>query len=195
MPKARLTDAPAYRLKRSQIADLKLAASHMKGPSRRAFEAAMALKYCEGDANLAEKIFGWNRQTVILGLNEVRTGIICLNAHAARCGTKLWEDRHPEVADVLWGLAEAHAQTDPTFQSTHSFTRLTAAEALRQLREHGFSEDQLPSASCMAEVLNRNGYRLRPVVKAKPKKKSLKRTPSSQTSTKRMSKAERARNA
>lgn len=182
MPKARLTDAPAHRLKRSQIADLKLAASHMKGHSRRAFEAAMALKYCEGDASLAAKIFGWNRNTVTLGLNEVRTGIICLSAHAARCGTKLWEDRHPDVADVLWGLAEAHAQTDPTFQSTHSFTRLTAAEALKQLREQGFRDEQLPSPSCMAEVLNRNGYRLRPVVKAKPKKRSLKQTRSSRTS-------------
>jgi hypothetical protein len=48
---------------------------------------------------------------------------------------------------------------------------LTAAEALKQLRAQGFQEDQLPSPSTMAEVLNRNGYRLRKVLKAKPLKK------------------------
>ena len=32
----------------SQIADLRLAASQMSGPKRRAFEAEMAVKYCGG---------------------------------------------------------------------------------------------------------------------------------------------------
>jgi hypothetical protein len=50
---------------------------------------------------------------------------------------------------------------------------LTAAEALKQLRTQGFQEDQLPSLSTMADVLNRNGYRLRKVLKAKPLKKLL----------------------
>jgi len=59
-----------------------------------------------------------------------------------------------------------------------SFTRLTAEEAIKQLRALGFADDVLPSRSGMSEVLNRNGYRLRPVLKAKPQKKSLKRTPS-----------------
>jgi hypothetical protein len=65
------------------------------------------------------------------------------------------------------------------------FTRLTAKEALEQLRAQGVAEEVLPSPSTMAEVLNRNGYRLRPVVKAKPQKKSRKPTPSSPTSSKR----------
>jgi len=46
---------------------------------------------------------------------------------------------------------------------------LTAKAALSQLKEQGF-ESVLPSASSMAMILNRMGYRLRPVVKAKPKK-------------------------
>ena len=44
-------------------------------------------------------------------------------------------------------------------------------EALKQLRIQGFKENQLPSKSSMAEILNRMGYRLRKVVKAKPQKK------------------------
>jgi hypothetical protein len=86
-------------------------------------------------------------------------------------GNKRWEDRHPEVAEALRQLAESHAQQDPTFRTVLSYTRLTAAEAIRQLRAQGFREDQLPSASAMAEILNRMGYRLRKVVKAKPQKK------------------------
>jgi hypothetical protein len=75
------------------------------------------------------------------------------------------------VAKALWALAELHSQQDPTFRTLLSYTRLTAAEALKQLRAQGFQEDQLPSSSTMAEVLNRNGYRLRKVLKAKPLKK------------------------
>ena len=60
-----------------QIEDLKLASSKMSGAERRAFQAAMTLKYCQGNARLAERVFGWGRDTVQLGLNERRTGIIC----------------------------------------------------------------------------------------------------------------------
>jgi hypothetical protein len=50
-------------------------------------------------------------------------------------------------------------------------TRLTAQSAFKALREQGYNEEQLPAPSTMAEVLNRLGYRLRKVVKAKPQKK------------------------
>jgi hypothetical protein len=52
-----------------------------------------------------------------------------------------------------------------------TYTRLTAQAALKALREQGYGEEQLPSPSAMAEVLNRMGFRLRKVVKAKPQKK------------------------
>lgn len=159
--------------------DLKLAASKMVGAERRAFQAAMAVKYCAGSARQAEAVFGWSRQAVELGLHEQRTGVVCLSAQSAFGGDKLWEEKHPAGAAVLWELAEAHSQQDPTFRTTQSFTRLTAAEALRQLRARGIAEAELPSPSTMAEILNRNGYRLRPVLKAKPQKKSRKPMPSS----------------
>ena len=170
----------------SQIEDLKLASSKMTAVRRRAFQAAMTLKYCRGSARQAERVFGWNRDTVELGLHEQRTGVICLGAQAAFCGSRLWEEQYPEAAQALWALAEAHGQQDPTFRTVLSYTRLTAAEALKQLRAQGFPEDQLPSPSTMAEVLNRNGYRLRKVVKAKHPKNSRRRRLSSPTSPKRM---------
>ena len=143
------------------------------------FQAAMAVKYCAGSARQAEAVFGWSRQAVELGLHEQRTGVVCLSAQSAFGGDKLWEEKHPAAAAVLWELAEAHSQQDPTFRTTQSFTRLTAAEALRQLRARGIAEAELPSPSTMAEILNRNSYRLRPVLKAKLQKKSRKPMPSS----------------
>ena len=158
-------------LSSSQIADLRLAASQLSGPKRRAFEAEMALKHCGGNPLLAETLFGWGRQTVALGLAERRTGILCLGAQSAFSGRKRWEERHPQVAEALRQLADAHAQQDPTFRTSLTYTRLTAQAAVKALREQGSSEEQLPSPSTMAEVLNRMGFRLRKVVKAKPQKK------------------------
>ena len=72
---------------------------------------------------------------------------------------------------ALCGLAEAHAPQDPTFRTTLAYTRLTATAALAAMKAQGYGEEQLPSPSTMAEVLNRLGFRLRKVVKAKPQKK------------------------
>ena len=155
----------------SQIADLRLAASNMTGPTRRAFEAEMTLKYCGGHSLMAEAVFGWGRQTVALGLAERRTGIICLGAPSAFSGRKRWEEQHPQGAQALCQLAEAHAQQAPTFRTSLTYTRLTAKAALEALREQGYREELLPSPSTMAEGLNRLGFRLRKVVKAKPHKK------------------------
>jgi Rhodopirellula transposase DDE domain len=155
----------------SQIADLRLAAAKMTGPNRRAFQAEMALKYCEGNPLRAETIFGWGRRTVALGLAERRTGIMCLGAQSAFSGRHRWENQHPEVAEALCQLAESHAQQDPTFRTRLASTRLTAKAALEALRSQGYGEAQLPAPSTMAEVLNRMGFRLRKVVKATPQKK------------------------
>jgi len=172
-------------LEACHVEDIQLASTKMTGAERRSFQAEMAMKYCDGIARRAEDIFGWSRQAVQLGLHEKRSGIVCLGHHAFCCGAKLWEEKHPEVAQALWDLAQIHSQQDPTFRTTLSFTRLTAEEAIKQLRAQGFEDDVLPSRSCMSEVLNRNGYRLRPVIKAKPQKKSLKPTPSSPISRRR----------
>ncbi len=166
-------------LEAGHIEDIRLASSKMTGAERRAFQAAMALKYCGGTARQSEDVFGWSRQAVQLGLHEKRSGMVCLGHHEFCCGAKLREEKHPEVAQALWKLAASHSQQDPTFRTTLSFTRLTAKEALKQLQAQGFEDDELPSRSGMSDVLNRNGYRLRPVSKAKPQKKSRKPTPSS----------------
>ena len=75
------------------------------------------------------------------------------------------------VALSLGQIAESDSQQDPTFKTSLAYTRLTATSALEKLKEQGFSQEQLPCASTMAQVLNRMGYGLPKVVKAKPQKK------------------------
>jgi len=167
------------RMEEEHLADLKLAAAKMLGPMRRAFEAEMVSKYCEGNAWWGERVFGWSRHTIALGLAEQRTGIVCLGAQPARGGNHRWEEKHARAAAALRTLAESHAQQDPSFRGALAYTRLTAKAAREQLQAQGFTGAELPAPSTMAAVLNRNGYRLRPVLKAKPQKKSRKPMPSS----------------
>ncbi len=176
-------------LSRTQIEDLHLASSKMTGARRRAFQAEIALKYCNGSPRLTETVFGWSRSTVETGLGEKRTGLLCVGAQSGFSGRKRWEDLHREAFVALQKLAEAHCQQDPTFTSSIAFTRLTAAAALKELNKQGFLPEELPSPSVMAEVLNRSGYRLRKILKAKPKKNFQKRTLSLRTSNSKITKS------
>lgn len=164
-PSASLSPTP------QQIADLRLAASQMTGATRRAFQAEMTRKYCDGNPRRAEAVFGWGRQTIEVGLAEKRTGIVCLSLHAAFSGRPRWEDQYPQAAQTLIDLALASAQQDPTFRTTVSYTRLTAKTAIEGLRQKGIEAAALPAPSTTAVILNRLGFRLRNVVKSKPLKK------------------------
>lgn len=137
--------------------------------ARRSFQAEMTLKYCHGQSRLAESRFGWGRASVELGLAEQRSGIRCIGRQSGYSGAKRWED-NPAASATLGLLAEAQSQQDPTFHSSIAYTRLTTKSALKALREAGVDAAILPSENGMGLILNRMGYRLRKVVKAKPKK-------------------------
>jgi len=91
-----------------------------------------------------------------------------LNLAKGSSGAKLWEKRNPEAAQALCEVAARRAQQSPTLRTILSLACLTAEEVIKQLRAQGFADDVLPSRSSMAEVLQRDAYRLRPVLKAKP---------------------------
>jgi hypothetical protein len=161
----------SQQISHQQIADLRLAAAQMTGATRRAFQAEMTEQYCAGTPRHAERMFGWGRETVEVGLAERRTGVTCMGAQSAFSGRKRWEDRHPQAAAALRSLAEAHAQQDPTFRTALAYTRLTAKAAVAALRAQGVPKKHVPAPSTMATILNRLGFRLRKVLKAKPQKK------------------------
>lgn len=153
------------------IATIKDAASKLTGHKRRAFEARVALDYLAGDARLAESVFGWGRDTVALGLEELRTGTIHPDNFAARHRLKT-EEKLPQLKADICSLAEPESQVDPKFQSAFCYTRMTA-KAMRQalIDRKGWKDEQLPCENTIGEIMNRLGYRLRRVQKAKPVKK------------------------
>ncbi len=74
---------------------------------------------------MAEKTLGWDRKTVPLGLNELRTGIICVDNFKAR-GNKKREIQIPQLEVDGVSLAEPKGQTNFNLQSAFKFTRITA---------------------------------------------------------------------
>jgi hypothetical protein len=163
------------------IASLKTAARLLTGYRRRRFQAQMTLHYCGGSARRAEKVFGWGRDAVHTGLNELRTGIRCLDAYELR-GRKKSEELCPPLIDHIQRLVDPQAQADPKFQTPFAFTRITAKAVRDALKAVPELQDFVPCRQTVGELLNRLGYRLRRVLKTRPEKKFPKPTPSSTTS-------------
>jgi len=154
-----------------QVATLKDAAGKLTGAKRRAFQAQVTLDYLEGSARRAETVLGWSRETVVLGLHELRTGIPCVERFSAR-GNRKSEEKQPQLEHDIRALAEPESQVDPKFQSPFLYTRITA-KAMRQalIDQNGWRDAELPCENTIGAILNRLGYRLRRVQKAKPVKR------------------------
>jgi hypothetical protein len=159
-----------------------LAATLLTGHKRRRFQAEMAHQYCGGSARLAETTFGWGRDAVHTGLNELRSGIRCVEAFDGR-GRQATEQQHPEVEGHIRRLVDPHAQADPKFQTAFAYTRITAKGVREALLAVPELAGKVPTRQTVGDILNRLGYKLRRVVKARPRKKWPRRTPSSPTST------------
>ena len=112
-------------LSKQYIATLKNAAKKLTGAKRRAFEAQVTIDYFDSKAYLAEQALGWDRKTIVLGLNELRTGIVCVDNFKAR-GNQKTEVKKPQLKVDIIALAEPQSQTDPKFQTLFKYTRITA---------------------------------------------------------------------
>jgi len=153
------------------ITTIKDAAKKLTGYKRRAFQAQIALDYLRGSPRIAERTFGWSRGTVILGLNEMRTGLICFDNFSAR-GNRKSEQKKPQLEKDIRDLAEPESQVDPKFQSPFQYTKITAKAMRKALIDKKDWEDkQLPCEKTIGDILNRLNYRLRRVQKARPIKK------------------------
>jgi transposase len=154
------------------------AARKLAGFQRRQFQAEVAEQYCQGSARQAEQVFGWGRAAVETGLNELRTGIRCLDNFSAR-GRPKSEQHDPALVDRIHAIVEPHCQADPKFQTPLAFTRVTAKAVREQLLAE--ASQPVPAERTMYDVLNRLGYCLRRVRKTKAQKKFPKQRPSSIT--------------
>ena len=160
------------------------AARKLTGFQRRQFQAEMAIKYCRGNPRCAERVFGWGRDAVNTGLNELRSGIRCVENYSTR-GRQKSEEKSPELVQEIHALVAPKSQADPKFQTPLAYTRITAkAVHERLVADTAGGGRHVPAERTVHDILNRLGYRLRRVQKTKPQKKSSKPTPSSTTSGK-----------
>ena len=151
----------------------------LKGTARRVFMAKTVQTLGKGGQRQAERELGWSRHTVRKGEHERRTGIACIDAFSSR-GVRPIESRLPNLRSDIKAIVEPHVQTDPTFQTTRLYRRITAAEVRRQLvEEKGYSEQEAPCDDTIRVRLNDMGYRPMKVRKSKPKTRSPRPTPSS----------------
>ena len=151
-----------------------LAATLLTGHKRRRFQAEMAHTYCGGSARLAETTFGWGRDAVHTGLNELRSGIRCLDAFGDR-GRKTTEQLHPALEEHIRRLVDPQAQADPKFQTPFAYTRITAKAVREALLAVPELAGAVPSRQTVGDILNRLGYKLRRVLKARPQKRGSSR--------------------
>ena len=119
----------------------------------------------------AERQLGWARDTLRKAQHELHSGITCADNFSAR-GRKPCEFHFPQLFQDIRDLVADLLQTDPTFQTTQLYCRLSAPEVRKQLIDRkGYTDTQLPTVQTIGEKLNALGFRLRTVVKSRPQKK------------------------
>lgn len=139
-------------------------------PLRRQAMATATNMLIDGKPRVSEDVFGWNRNAIELGQNELSTGISCINDLSNRKKPKT-EEKYPEMIDDIHSIMEPECQADPQLRTTLKYTNMTGSAVLKALSEKGWAEKQLPCLRTMLEILNRLGYRLRRVEKTKVQKK------------------------
>jgi len=147
-------------------------AQNLKGSERRQFMAGIVKSLGYGGQSLAAKELGWCRDTIRKGMGELESGVPIEDNFAAR-GRKRTEEKLPNLLQDIRAIADAESQTDPSFQTTRLYTRLSA-RAVRQalIDQKGYSDEQLPTEETIRVKLNELGYSLRAVQKSRPQKNS-----------------------
>lgn len=135
------------------------------------FQAEVTTELCGGSARLAERRFGWGRDTVEKGLHESHQRVRCLENFAAR-GRLRSEDKDPRLASDIRAIVEPHSYADPELQSSRRYTNLSAAEVRTALITKGHLKTELPGERTVRDILNRMNYRLKRIQKGKPLKKT-----------------------
>jgi transposase len=135
---------------------LRSGARKLTGYQRRLFQAEVATELCGGSARQAERRFGWGRDTVETGLNELRHGMRCRENFAAR-GRRRSEEKDPPLAADIRAIVEPHTHADPELKSARRYTNLSVAEVRAALINNGYGAEQLPRERTMRDILNKTG--------------------------------------
>ena len=153
------------------VETVSLLVARVPWPERRLAMAEVTQRLLDGKPRVAEYVFGWSRETVEVGLEELRTGVTHANDLTRRRKPKT-EEKHPQLVEDIRVLLEPHSQVESHLRTPLAYTRVTARAVRAALLEKGWSEEKLPQARTISNILNRMDYRLRRVVKSKVQKKT-----------------------
>jgi hypothetical protein len=125
-----------------------------------------------GGQSYAAREFHWGRNTIAKGMGELESGVPIQANFSAR-GRKKAEEKLPNLLTDIRSIVDGASQTDPSFQSTRLYCRLSAAEVRRQrIAQKGDRATALPTEETIRVKLNDLGYKLRTVQKTRPQKDS-----------------------
>jgi len=152
-------------------------------PARRCAMGDVTLLLLDGKHRVAENVFGWSRNAVEVGINEFQTGISCVNDISARVKPKT-EEKNPMLLADIHAIMDPQSESESSLRTTLLYTNMTAKAVYDALVEKGWSAESLPTVRTISNILIRQEYRLRTVVKTKVQKKQQKPTQSSKMSGK-----------
>lgn len=86
-------------------------------PFDRQAKADVASTLLDGRLRLAEKVFGWGRGSLGLGVEELRTGIVCEGDTSTRRKPRA-EERLPDLQRDIHELFDSQSQADSRLGTT-----------------------------------------------------------------------------
>ena len=152
-------------------------------PARRSAMGDVAVTVLDCKPRVAENAFGWSRNAVELGINELRSGIRCLDDISERKKPKI-EEKNPKLLCDIQRIMDPRSQAEPRLRTTLLYSDLTAKSVYDALLEAGWTKEDLPTPRTISNILNRHNYRLRTVEKSQVQKKRRRQTRSSKMSGK-----------
>jgi len=153
------------------IALIKRLVSMVPWPDRRLAQADVTLSLLNGMPRAAEDTFGWGRSVVKQGMEERQKGKPAKGNIANRHRKRI-EEKLPHLKQDIQLLFDPHSQADARLSTTLRYLNPSASAVRKTLLDNGYTESELPTTRTISNLLNRLGYRLRSVVKAKPQKKN-----------------------
>lgn len=149
------------------------AAKELKGSARRMFLAKVGDALCDGSARKTEQRFGWGRETITKGQQELHSRLpASKSVEPERRGRKRSEDKNPQLKIDIQLIVEPHTHSDPELKTSRKYTNYSAAEIRDELLGKGYPPESLPSERTIRDILNRMNYRLKRIQKGKPLKKT-----------------------
>ena len=149
------------------------AARELRGSRRRMFLAKVCSALCDGSIRKTEQRFGWGRETVAKGQQELQSKLPASSpTKPEQRGRPRSEDKNPQLKIDIRLIVEPHTHSDPELKTSRQYTNFSAAEIREELLGKGYAADSLPSERTIRDILNRMNYRLKRIQKGKPLKKT-----------------------